>query len=121
MNKQEVRYRLNKRKARALAKRRIILLLATVLLITMGTIIFGSSFSFAQNNQNASQQEFKYYKSIEIQAGDSLWSIAEEYMSDHFESTQDYIDEIIVLNNLTSETIHSGQHLMVIYYDAEFK
>lgn len=91
----------------------------TVLFITIGTIVFGSCFSLAKDN--ATDSEYKYYTSITIQEGDSLWSIAQEYKSDHYESTQDYVDELVVLNDLASETIHAGQHLMVVYYDSEFK
>ena len=47
--------------------------------------------------------------------------IPEEYKTEHHESTQDYIDDLVVLNDLSSETIHAGQYLMVIYYDTEFK
>ncbi len=119
MSKQEIRYRANKRRARALAKRRMVLLLMTVLFITLGTIVFGSCFTLAKDNDT--EQEYKYYTSITIQEGDSLWSIAEEYKTEHYESTKEYVDELVVLNDLTSETIHTGQHLMVVYYDSEFK
>ncbi len=119
MSRQEIRYRANRKRARALAKRRMVLLLMTILFITIGTIIFGSCFTLAKDNDTESS--YKYYTSITIQEGDSLWSIAEEYRSEHYESIQDYIDELVVLNDLTSETIHAGQHLMVAYYDSEFK
>ena len=119
MSKQEIRYRTNKKRAKALAKRRMVLLLMTVLLITVGTIVFGSCFSLAKDKDT--DCAYKYYTSIMIQEGDSLWSIAKEYKTDHYESTQAYVDELVILNDLTSETIHAGQHLMVVYYDSEFK
>ncbi len=119
MSREEIRYRANKKKAKALAKRRMVLLLMTVLFITIGTIVFGSCFTLAKDKDvNCA---YKYYTSIEIQEGDSLWSIAQEYRTEHYDSTQDYVDELVVLNDLTSETIHAGQHLMVVYYDSEFK
>ena len=121
MNKQEIRYRVKRRRTRALAKRRMVILLTTILLITVGTIVFGSCFSLAQDSEASMNQEYKYYTSIQIQEGDSLWSIAEEYMSEHYESTKAYVEELVVLNDLSSETIHAGQHLMVAYYEAEFK
>ena len=57
-----------------------------------------------------------YYKSIEIEKGDSLWDIAQEYKADN-ESTASYIKALMSLNNLTSDTIHEGQHLVVAYQE----
>ena len=121
MSRQEMKHRSNRKRQRALAKRRMMLLLVTLLLITVGTVVFGSSFTFAKDNESAANQQFKYYKSVMIEAGDSLWSIAEEYKTEHYANTQEYIDELVDLNNLSSETIHAGQYLMIIYYDSEFK
>lgn len=59
----------------------------------------------------------KYYKSIEITSGDTLWSIAEENMSDEYESIYEYIEEVMDMNNLETDEIHDGQHLTVAYYD----
>lgn len=110
---QEIKHRVNKRRARAIAKRRMILLLAAVLLITVGSVIFGSIFSKEGTNVEAHKATYTAYKSIEIKAGDSLWSIADEYMTENFDDTADYVMELKRLNNLTSDTIHAGQYLLV--------
>ncbi len=119
MSTQEIKYRAKKRRAKAIAKRRMVLLLMTVLLITVGTMVFGTCFSLAKDSKTESA--YKYYTSITIQEGDSLWSIAEQYKTEHYESTKAYVDELIILNDLTSETIHAGQHLMVAYFDTQYK
>ncbi len=121
MNRQEIRYREKKRRARIVARRRMFLLLATVLLITIGSTIFGSIFSSAQADAEESGVEYKYYKSVLIKDGDTLWSVAKEYCTDDYSSTQEYIDELIELNDLSSDIIHAGQHLVIAYYDKEFK
>ena len=59
----------------------------------------------------------KYYKSIEITSGDTLWDIAKENMSEEYDSVYEYIDEIMEMNNLDSDQIHAGQYLTVAYYD----
>ena len=59
----------------------------------------------------------KYYKSIEIKAGDSLWSIAKENITEDYESVHEYIEEVMKMNNLESDQIHEGQYLTVAYYD----
>ena len=119
MTVQERKERALQKKKRQLAKRRMVILLATVLLITIGSIVFGSIFSSAKSDK-ADEVQYKYYKSIVIEKGDSLWSIAEEYHPVDC-STKEYVKELKQINNLGSDTIHEGQHLMVSYYDTEMK
>lgn len=57
----------------------------------------------------------RYYTSIKIEQGDSLWAIASRYKSES-ESTAEYIDEIIAMNQLSSEQITAGKSLMIYYY-----
>jgi len=122
MNRQESRNRAKQRRAKVVARRKMILLLTTVLLITIGSIVFGSIFSSAQSSAEESGIQYKYYKSIEIKKGDSLWSIANEYCEDeYYDNTKDYVKELKEINNLKSEKIHYGQRLIVAYYDSEFK
>ena len=116
MTVQEKKERARIKRRRQVAKRRMILLLAALFVITVGSIVCGSIFSSAKDPATDIPQ-YKYYKSITIEQGDSLWSIAEEYCTDAYEDTRDYIDELKELNGLTSETIHEGQHLVVAYYD----
>ena len=118
MTVQERKERARMKKRRQLAKRRMILLLAALFVITVGSIVCGSIFSSAKDPATDIPQ-YKYYKSITIEQGDSLWSIAEEYCTDAYEDTREYVDELKELNSLTSDIIHEGQHLLVAYYDAE--
>ena len=64
---------------------------------------------------NTTRRE-KTIVSVQIQEGDSLWSIASEYMSREYKSVKHYVKEIKRTNNLTSDTIHTGCHLIVPYY-----
>jgi len=57
----------------------------------------------------------RYYTSIRIEQGDTLWSIAQEYKLDS-ESTRDYVDEVMEMNSLSSEQITAGKSLMIYYY-----
>lgn len=120
MTVQERKERARIKKRRQIVKCRMILLLAALFVITVGSIVFGSIFSTAKNPATDIPQ-YKYYKSITIEQGDSLWSIAQEYRTNAYEDTQEYIDELIQLNGLTSKTIHEGQHLVVAYYDTEIR
>ena len=118
MTIQERQKRATIKKRKQIAKRRMILLLAALFVITLGSIVFGTIFSKAKN-PSADVPQYKYYKSITIESGDSLWSIAEEYCNDSYEDTREYVHELKQLNSLTSDTIYAGQHLLVAYYDTE--
>lgn len=59
----------------------------------------------------------KYYTSILIEEGDSLWSIAEEYRPDDNISVKKYIKDLKKMNNMHSDTIHAGNYLTIYYYN----
>lgn len=64
---------------------------------------------------------YKYYTSIMIESGDTLWTLAEEYGDDiHYDSVADYINEVMQINHLNSEQINAGEYLIVPYYSTEF-
>ena len=71
-------------------------------------------------NRNESQKS-KYYTSVQIQEGDSLWSIADTYISSEYEDIQNYIDEVKSINHLTDERINEGLFLTVPYYSYDIK
>ena len=65
--------------------------------------------------------QFKCYKSIVIQEGDSLWSLAERHIDSESETAvKEYIKELKQINQLESETIQTGEHLIIPYYTTEF-
>lgn len=55
------------------------------------------------------------YKSILLKPGDTLWEIALEYNGFCHSSVQDYIDEVMEINGLTSDRIHAGRYLTIPY------
>ena len=61
----------------------------------------------------------RYYKSVEIQEGDSLWSLAKEYREGGSLSAKEYVEELKKMNNLREDTIHTGQYLTVVYFAEE--
>ena len=63
---------------------------------------------------------YKYYTSIEVQKGDTLWTIAQQYADDDADYAS-YIEEVKEMNQLTSDTIHAGEYLTVSYSSNEFK
>ena len=62
--------------------------------------------------------QHKYVKSILIESGDTLWSIAERFADrEHYSNYFEYMNEVKRLNNLHTDRIKSGNHLMVVYYE----
>ena len=75
----------------------------------------------ANAKDDSTETSYKYYKSIFVDNGDTLWSIAEEYMdAEHYDSAGDYIREVKHMNSLLDDEIHYGQYLVVPYYDNEY-
>lgn len=54
--------------------------------------------------------------SVQIEEGDSLWSIAAEHYSEEFSSLTSYITEIKRMNGLTSDTVYAGSYILVPQY-----
>lgn len=63
---------------------------------------------------------YKYYTSIQIQKGDTLWKIAGQYRTEECGSMEDYIEEICALNHISRDSIHSGQYLTIPYYSIQY-
>ena len=106
--------------------KKLILGLAAFFLTAGLSIGFGGSLVSAQSDDNADmtassgygrENEHKYYKSIELEYGDTLWDIAMEYRDSHYDSIQDYIRELKEINNLLTDDIHADRYLTVVYYD----
>ena len=62
----------------------------------------------------------KYYTSISIEKGDTLWSIASNYVSGP-KTISNYVNELKEINNLQTDCIYQGQNLIVYYYSSEQK
>ena len=89
-----------------------ILLLAGTLAVIVISAFALSTFATTKHTQAAQRDTQKTtYESIRINGGDSLWSIAQEYHG--IENTADFVEELRVLNNLSSDRIQSGSYLLV--------
>lgn len=94
------------------------LLITAVLTVGFSTMLF----SFKTKAQsNGTDISYKYYKSVIVGAGDSIWSFAESYADkDFYDSYESYIKEVMEINHLKDESIIYGQHIVIPYYSNEF-
>ncbi len=97
--------------------RRLIIILIAIISVT------AISRGIMVSAQGEEEQEdlYKYYTTIHVQAGDTLWDIAGRYTDGSDVSQKDYIAEIRQVNGLKGDTVYAGQALTVIYYSPEYK
>ena len=87
------------------------------------TLIFTFSYNVlvTQANDDMSDVKYKYYTYHEVEKGETLWSIAENYIDyDYYESISDYIKELRVMNHLNDDLIKAGEDIVVTYYSGEY-
>ena len=92
-----------------------------ILAVIMGITIFRFTAQPAIAGSRSEEPRYKYYTSIYVEQGDSLWSIAEEHITSDYDSIYSYIDEVKNINHLTGDFIKSGTRLCIPYYSAEYK
>jgi len=115
----ERRIRNNRIRRRRQLKHHILMFITTVLLISCFSVCF---FSFKAKAQSGSEEiAYKYYKSITVENGDTIWDYAEKYAdSEYYDSYDCYIKEVIRINSLSDDSIQSGQYIIIPYYSYEF-
>ncbi len=88
------------------------ILLASIIILSGTTFV-----AFAKSSKKV--KPVKEYISIQVQSGDSLWSIADEYTKEYDLDIDEYIQDVKNVNGLKSNDIHSGQFIIVPSYHAE--
>lgn len=106
------------RRQRELKRHLFISFFTLCLTITLALGIFSIQTSAKDSSEAI---EIKYFTSIIVSDGDTLWSIATQYMGKQYDSANEYVREVMNMNSLTEETIYAGQHLIIPYYSAEYK
>lgn len=82
-----------------------------------GAVLLLSMFTISNTvSAHGSKVRERQIISVQIEEGDSLWSIAEEYYTGEYKSVRNYVKEIKSTNGLTSDTIHAGCYLIIPCY-----
>lgn len=92
--------------------RRRVAFIGGVVVLSLILVLLGTSVASAKDMDDT---KTKYYTSITIEKGDTLWSIAEKYMYDEFESVEEYMNELANINGLKNDTLYAGNNLVIVY------
>lgn len=110
---------INYQKRQRQVHRNVLTLIISLIIVTATSISFLSLSTEANDMEH--QPSYKYYKSIEISKGDTLWSIANaNFDADHYKNVNEYVAEVKKLNALISDNIVTGSHIIIPYYSSEF-
>lgn len=77
---------------------------------------FGNQLMNVHAEDNYMPEKTRYFTSIQIQQGETLWEIASRFSTGSDLTVQSYMDELIKMNNLQNDTIYAGQYLTVVYF-----
>ena len=102
---------------RQVRRHRSALIVSLFMIITVSILLI----SFSTEANDTTQSEYKYYTSIQIREGDTLWSIANvNFDPAHYKDINEYVSEVMKLNTLYSDDIVAGHYVIVPYYTSEF-
>ena len=110
------------KRRREVYREKFILVTAAVLIAVLCSTfaVRGMRFVQAKDSSDA-ESTYRYYKSIELEAGDTLWDIAEAYADACDLSVPEYVQELKTINGHKGDLIHEGQHLTIVYCDDVYR
>lgn len=115
MNRSEQRIQNNKIRRNHERRKNVTLFVLTLCMVITLSVSINSFLSNAKTNTD--DITYKYYKSIVVQQGDTLWSLATDNMP---KDKSAYIEEVKQMNHLKDDCITAGSYLIVPYYSGDF-
>ena len=108
--------RQKKLKRKQIRRNRRISLCISILSVSFLLIIFFCNFKVIAEKPAT----YKYYTEVRVDRGDTLWSIADRFMTEEYTSRRTYVREIQKINNLGCE-LQYGERILVPYYSEDLK
>lgn len=110
---------LSKREA-VVRRQKGIIAIVFIIIVAVG-ILLGSSMNTLASSEKDIASYNKYYVSIQVESGDTLWTIADKYIDGFNIEKTDYIEEVCEINEISKDDIHAGDYIVVPYYSSEIK
>ena len=110
----------------AYLKNRKLQIIAAAFIIVMITIVSGT-FAIRSHAESVNAETdtvyYRYTAMYRVCSGDTLTSIAEQYMDDvHYDSVSDYVRELRQMNGMyNDDKLKSGELIAVTYYSTEYR
>ena len=101
-------------------KRRQIQIVASMIGVVVLTL-FMLSMSAGQINAESdlTNNTYKYFTTVYVESGDSLWSIASKYATEGYVDLDAYISEVKQINDLKGMQLQHGSYICIPYYATE--
>ncbi|MCR5557633.1 MAG: LysM peptidoglycan-binding domain-containing protein [Butyrivibrio sp.] len=117
-SRSEMRIRANRKWRMQIVRRQRIALAVSIAVVLSIVIFFAASIMIKAQN-NGIEPMVKYYTVAMVHGGDTLESLAKEsFSSDHYDSFDAYINEILRINHLDDpEDLKAGENVVIPYYD----
>ena len=98
---------------RTVNRKRVLIYAAVLAAGILMILLLGSGITAASAKQ---EKKEVYYTSVRVEAGDTLWSLAEKYVPE-YEKVGDYVETLRQLNRIRREDrLIPGQILVIAYY-----
>lgn len=104
---------MNKRLARRRIRNFTIVIL---MIVAFCSGFFGHTLLRAHAEEEYVKPVKKYYTSVQLKKGDSLWGIADKYLEGSGYSKKEYVEEIKRMNGLKDDQLHAGEFITVVYF-----
>lgn len=91
-------------------------LIAFLMALAFCSGFFGHTLLSAHAEEKPAPALKPYYTSVQIQHNDSLWDIAQRYAEGSGYTVRQYVSELKRMNHLSSDHIHAGEFLTVVYF-----
>ncbi len=107
-------------------RNRKVQIIAAALIILMITVVSGT-FAIRSHAESVNAESdtvyYRYTAMYRVSSGDTLTSIAKQYMDDvHYDSVSDYVKELRQMNGMyNDDKLVTGELIAVTYYSTEYK
>ena len=90
-------------------------LIALVMIVMIMSRFFGKTLVMANEDEDDAVYN-RYYTTIEVEKGDTLWSVAKTYYHHSGLSVREYVYELKLINGMVSDELRAGDMISVEYY-----